>query len=151
LFSQLREVKAMAAETKRVQPGLYLMFLGQRVNEDEIRAQMALCSEAATADAADDMILVVDTVGLDNPLKAARVLPPLHDERITHYIVVGSSRAGAVLAERLTQKLTTPVEVAEHQIAALDRAKAIRGTSEIEENHCDFLGARAHDHDHAHE
>ncbi|MEO0561150.1 MAG: hypothetical protein AAF125_03500 [Chloroflexota bacterium] len=131
----------MPAETRRVQPGIYLMFLGGAVTEDEITEQLALTTQATIDDAADEPILLLDAVKLTNPLKVARVMP--NHLKVARVIAVNSNRSGAVLVERLAQKLPGfPVEVTRTQLDAVARAKAIRGTEDVEDLHCDYLGVR---------
>lgn len=131
----------MPAEAKRVQPGIYLVFLGETITDDDIRSVMGRVRKAAAADEQEHYIVAVDTIDVSNPLRAARLFPQHHDPAISHYIFTTNSIAGQVMAERAAQKIADSlVEVSEHQHTALDRAKAIRGSAdEPDLLGCDYL------------
>ena len=129
----------MAAEVQRIQPGIYLLFLGGNLTADELTDHLGRYEQAVTNDNIPDPVLVLDCVELFNPLKAARLIsqqaPPA-----AHYVVVNSNRAGAVLAERLAQRVTEiPVQARTTQPEATDYAKTLRGTHHLEDHHCDYL------------
>lgn len=95
----------MPAEVKRVQAGVYLMFLGGTVSEPELAAAAERAARAAEMDNAAASAWVLDPISLHNPLRAARLLPGLVPPGVAHLVVVGNTRGGAVLAERLAQQL----------------------------------------------
>ena len=129
----------MAAEVQRIQPGIYLLFLGGNLTTDELTDHLQRYEQAVVSDRTPDPVLVLDCVDLYNPLKAARLIAQQHPTA-AHYVVVNSNRAGAVLAERLAQRIPgTSVEAALTQPQATDRAKSIRGTHHLDDHHCDYL------------
>jgi hypothetical protein len=130
----------MPAEVKRVQSGVYLMFLGGNVDEPELSAAAERATTAAEADSATAAAWVVDPVQLYNPLKAAGVLPKLVPAGVTHLVIVGNTRSGAVLAERLAQKLPhVTIAATDTQPQATERARDLLGLGPAEAPTCDYL------------
>jgi len=130
----------MPAEVKRVQSGVYLLFLGGNVDEPELAAAAERAAGAAEADSAAASAWVLDPIQLYNPLKVARLLPKLVPANTTHLVIVGNTRSGAVLAERLAQKLpAVTVAASETQPKASERARELLGLGPAEAPTCDYL------------
>jgi electron transfer flavoprotein alpha subunit len=130
----------MPAEVKRVQAGVYLMFLGGNVDEPSLTAAVERASQAAQADNAPASAWVLDPIQLYNPLKVARLLPKLVPADTTHIVLVGNTRSGAVLAERLAQKLPhVTIDATATQPQATNRARDLLGLGPAEAPTCDYL------------
>lgn len=131
----------MASEAKRVQPGIYIVFLGEAVTYTDLDIVMRRVHKAAEVDEqANDYIIVVDAIEILNPLKIARLMPKLHHEGVSRYIFTANTVTGQVLAGRAAEMLPVTVEVSDHQKKAVERAKTIRGTLEEPDLlSCDYL------------
>lgn len=132
----------MPAAVKRIESGIYLLYLGETVNEDDIAEATKRYAQAARNDnSANDYIVLIEALEVNNPLRAARMLLRQIDPAISRCIVVGSSHTGMIFAERLSQKLHQGVvDVRPHQEAAIMQAKFLRGTeSQPVELTCDYL------------
>jgi len=122
----------MPAEIKRVEDGIYLLFLGNQVTEDELTDTTARYIKDAQQQNLTDYVVIMDSILVTNPLGVARMVTKFLDPNTGYYVIVAGSRDGAVLAERLRQKITNAiVEVQPNQRAAITRAKEIIGTADI--------------------
>ncbi|MEM6529141.1 MAG: hypothetical protein AAF653_12660 [Chloroflexota bacterium] len=133
----------MSAEVKKAATGVYLLFVGQQVTQDEVEGVIQRYDDSAIADGLAAYVVVIEPIRLNNPLQVARWIATGTTGTTTHYIVAGNGRDSMVIAERLQRKLaTTPtiVEVAAHQQVAVDRAKALVGVAdETDFPTCNYL------------
>lgn len=131
----------MPAEVKRVQSGVYLLFLGDEVQEEELAHAVARYQSAAAQESPEGNALVIEALHITNPLAVARMLPRVADSATSHYVVVGNTPIGNILAARLQQTLSAAhITAAPHQQAAVTLARELRGLPEIPNAHaCDYL------------
>lgn len=129
----------MPAAVKRIQAGVYLVFLGDTVEEDELATTLEKTDNTAVADGATETAIVLDPIQLHNPLKVARLLPPMIPAHTSHIVVVGSTRSGAVLTERLAQKLpNVKILATKTQPQATFHARRVLGLDPEEAPSCDI-------------
>lgn len=135
----------MPAEIKRTASKVYLLFLAEAVSENEITVTMQSCQRDVDNSTLGTFAMVIDPIRVSNPLSAARWLGQHLPTGAAHIVVVGSDRAGAVLAERIARQCpNTDVQVAPHQQAAVDGAKALLGLGADDViAACDYLPADA--------
>jgi hypothetical protein len=130
----------MPAESQRIQPGIYLMSLADRVTEEEIADHLSRCANAAQSDGISPYVLIVDPLTVSNPLKAARLLPTYVPDNVAEMMVLNNNRNAAVVAERVVQMLPDAnIKVAPTHPPALSRARLIRGTDASADLDCDYL------------
>ena len=129
-----------SAATKRAATGVYLLFLKEQIAEDDLIGTMQRYQQNAAAEQIAAYSVVIDPIKVQSPLRVARLLAQHTDERTARYIVVNADRAGAVIAERLAQKLPgCHVELQPTQPEAVTRAKALQGVPDEESPACDYI------------
>ena len=131
----------MPAEVKRAATGAYFLFLNENVTGEEIADAVGRYQRDAANQNFERYIVIVEPIQLHNPLRVARLLVQHTPPAVSHYLVVNSARDGAVLAERLAQKLDSVViEVHPCQPDAQARARALLSiTAEDDAPTCDYL------------
>lgn len=132
----------MPAEAKRVETGIYLMFMADNASGDEIADTVQRYQRAAEAEGVvQRYIVIIEEIGVTNPLHAARQIAACAEPYPAHILIAGNARASHVITERLSALLpATPIERFDHQTAAIDRAKQLLGTGHIPVAiSCDYL------------
>lgn len=128
------------AAAKRAATGVYLLFLGEQVNEDDLRQTMQRYQQNATAEQVTAYTVIIDPVKVQNPLRVARLVAKHTDKHTTRYIIVKTGRAGAVIAERLARQLpTVRIELQNTQPDAITRAKALQNATDEETPACGYI------------
>lgn len=131
----------MAAAIKRLSDGLYILFLGEQVEANEITENIERYQRAAQH--GPTPTLIIDSIAVKNPLQAARQVAKQLQTSTPRVIVVNGSYAGGILHQRLHQLLTAPsVEVVgcSEQNVAIAYAKSAMGLTDTDDAPvCDYL------------
>ena len=114
----------MPAEMKHKYQGVYLMFWGDTLTEQDLHDTEEQWERARTKDQPSKAVLVLDIVQVANPLGAARLFASQLHTPLERLIIVNNSVPAEIIIERLRQLLPhIPIEAAPHQVVAIQRAK----------------------------
>lgn len=114
----------MPAEVKHKYQGVYLMFWGDTLTEQDLRDAETQWERARIKDQHSEAVLVLDTVQVANPLGAARLFASQLQTSLKRLIIVNNSVPAEIIIERLRQLLPQlSIEGAPHQVVAVQRAK----------------------------
>jgi|GEM_PF-3709179 hypothetical protein len=114
----------MPAEVKHKYQGVYLMFWGDTLTEQDLHAAESQWERARCKDQPSLAVLVLDTIQVANPLGAARLFANQLRVSLERLIVVNNSVPSGIIIERLHQLLPDlKIEAAPHQVVAIQRAK----------------------------
>lgn len=95
----------MPAEVKHKYQGVYLMFWGDTLTEQDLRDAETQWERARIKDQPSEAVLVLDTVQVANPLGAARLFASQLQTSLKRLIIVNNSVPAEIIIERLRQLL----------------------------------------------